>query len=67
MSKLTLDESGEPVGYRFYVQPDLYCSYCTELIEPEHQGQGPCHLCGEWRFLYEKVDDRTNRLYYKGA
>lgn len=53
MAKVTSDDD-EPVGYRFYPQPDLYCSYCGNLVEPEYLVQyGPCHTCGEWSVLYK--------------
>lgn len=59
MKRLTATQAealDEPVGKNFVEQRDKYCSYCDTLIEPEFwcREGGPCHLCGEYSFLYER-------------
>lgn len=40
-------------GRYFYGLPEKACSYCQSVIEPDKQDENPCHICHEWRFLYD--------------
>jgi hypothetical protein len=57
MPKARPEDLEEPVNrkdaHRFIEANETYfCGYCHQVIEPEHQEEMPCHLCGEFRYLY---------------